>query len=398
MDMQLTISAAVERLLRGELVVLPTETVYGIACDAGNPAAVAKLIAAKNRPDGKPFSWLVADLDCCESFTEVTDDAWRLAERFFPGALTLVLNTRAGATVGIRGPAHEITLQILRETGAPLACPSANLSGQSPPTTFADAIANFGGAIPGVDGGDCEVGVESTVLDLTRKPPKILRHGAITKRKLEKTLGRSVDGMTVIGFTGGTGAGKTTALRAVSALGGLVIDCDEVYHELLESDAELLGKLASEFPDAFEDGKLLRRKLGGIVFRDAQQLATLNSITHGFVKREVSRKIREFDASGGSLVAVEAIELVSSGISDQCDYLIAVTAPRETRVLRIMQRENLTREQAELRIAAQRPDEYYTAGSDMVLTGSFGSPEEFEEYCTGEIRKLTRAKNYEHNF
>ncbi|MDR0905095.1 MAG: threonylcarbamoyl-AMP synthase [Oscillospiraceae bacterium] len=366
----LTVPEAAKRLENSEIVIVPTETVYGIAANVVDGVAMAKLIAAKQRPDGKPFSLLVAGLETVADIAEVTDDARKLAGAFWPGPLTLILRENGGGTVGVRCPAHPLTLELLQTYGMPLACPSANVSGQTPPTTFEAASANFGGAIDGIDGGDCDVGVESTVLDLTVEPPKTLRRGAVTKSKLKAALGRKIGGVTIIGITGGTGAGKTTALRVLAEFGALVIDCDAIYHELLRSSTEMLTEIANRFDgvvtvtDAQCAPLLNRQKLGEIVFADADALADLNAITHKYVSVEVERQIRAFD---GSVAAVDAIALLESGLAARCDVTFAVTAPSEVRAARIMERDGIDEGRARARIAAQKTDEYFKTHCDAVL-------------------------------
>ena len=145
----------------------------------------------------------------------------------------------------------------------------------------------------------------------------------------------------IIGITGGTGCGKTTALQAVEALGGLVIDCDKVYHNLLKTDTAMLNAIETRFPGTVKDEALDRKALAGIVFSDETALQDLNAITHGAVKN----KVLEILDAHPPLVAIDAIGLFDSGLHNLCDITIAVTAPEEVRVTRLMQRDNLTEEQ-----------------------------------------------------
>ena len=173
--------------------------------------------------------------------------------------------------------------------------------------------------------------------------------------------------MTIISITGGSGSGKTTALREIERQGGLILDCDAVYHELLEQNRELIAELDHRFPGCIRDGRLDRKALGRIVFQDADALRDLNAVTHRYVGNEVERRLQDWAMQGGTLAAVDAIELLSSGLAERCDLTIGILAERETRVQRIMARDGISREYALSRIEAQRPDEYFIQNCDRVL-------------------------------
>ena len=194
------VSTAATYLKSGELVAIPTETVYGLGADGLNPEAVAKIFAAKGRPQDNPLILHIADakeLDTlCHSIPEA---AYKLADAFWPGPLTMVLPAREIVpkcttanlpTVAVRCPDCEITRDIIRAAGVPVAAPSANISGK-PSTTTADHVYHdHNGKIPLiVDGGPCRVGVESTIIDLTETPPRLLRPGGITPEQLTEVLG-----------------------------------------------------------------------------------------------------------------------------------------------------------------------------------------------------------------
>ncbi len=196
------VEAAVETLRAGGLVILPTETVYGLAADAASGQAVAAIYAAKGRPRFNPLIAHVADLAGAERLALIERRARMLAERFWPGPLTLVLPLRPGAavsdlaragleTVAVRAPAHPVALAVLRAFGGALAAPSANRSGRPSPTRFADACEETGAAAAAaLDGGDCAVGVESTVLALLDAgPPRLLRPGGLPREALEAVVG-----------------------------------------------------------------------------------------------------------------------------------------------------------------------------------------------------------------
>lgn len=180
----------------GQLVVVPTETVYGLAADALNGEAVARIYNVKGRPQFNPLIVHVADEDTAQRYVEWTNHAETLARAFWPGPLTLVLRRRrdcpiselvsaGGDTLGIRIPAHPVTLQLLKAFDGPIAAPSANRSGCISPTTAQHARDELGDAAPLIiDGGACQVGIESTVIDLTGDAPVMLRPGAITKDRI----------------------------------------------------------------------------------------------------------------------------------------------------------------------------------------------------------------------
>jgi len=199
------IERAVDLLRSGGLVAVPTETVYGLAADASSPEAVRRVFAAKGRPVDHPLIVHVASVDDLGRWVdEVPADVAVLAAAFWPGPLTLVLRrSRAVAdevtggrdTVAVRVPAHPLLLAVLAELGpgAGLAAPSANRFGGVSPTTAAHVVADLDGRIDAVlDGGPCQVGVESTILDLGVSPPEVLRPGAVSAVALGSALGRSV--------------------------------------------------------------------------------------------------------------------------------------------------------------------------------------------------------------
>lgn len=186
----------------------------------------------------------------------------------------------------------------------------------------------------------------------------------------------------IIGITGGTGCGKTTALQAVASLGGLVLDCDEIYHELLAHDRDLLAAIERRFPNTVENGCLQRKQLGRIVFSDAASLADLNKIAHGAVKREVERRIKDYRG----LAAIDAIALFEGGLAALCDVTVAVCAPESARVGRLVAREGISPEYAKMRIDAQRPQSEFRALCDFVLEND-KTQEEFYAKCLAFFRR-----------
>jgi len=194
------IARAAAALRAGGLVIAPTETVYGVAADAANPLAVAALYAAKGRPSFNPLIAHVPDLAAARVLARFDRAAERLAQRFWPGPLTLVLPVagdgsvcdlaRAGLdTVAVRVPAHPIMQGLLAAFGHSIVAPSANRSGRPSPTTFADAVEETGAqASAALDGGPCEIGLESTVVSLLDQP-RLLRPGAVTRDAIEAVIG-----------------------------------------------------------------------------------------------------------------------------------------------------------------------------------------------------------------
>lgn len=521
------IQEAAAILRRGGLVGIPTETVYGLGADALNEDAVSRIFLAKGRPQDNPLIIHVPDASWLESYCrDVPPAAYRLAERFWPGPLTMILprrdivplQTTGGLeTVGVRCPDHPVTLAIIRAAGVPIAAPSGNTSGRPSPTTAAHMIEDMDGKIDGiVDGGPCTVGVESTIIDLTVTPPRLLRPGGLPLEALEEVLGevavdkavtgllaagehplapgmkyrhyaphapvtvvtgapdrsarrilgllsdqagvicfdeyaplyaghiihrlgpaadksaqarhvfdalRTYDGTDVteifaqcpddgglglavanrlkkaagfhlvdadrpilIGLTGGTGAGKTSALAALEDLGGTVLDCDAVYHEMLRTDPALRGAIEGAFGPVFgPDGTLDRQKLGNIVFSDPAALGRLNAIVYEYLPPELMRR-----AAGQSLVGLDAINLVESGLDRLCACTVAVLAPAEDRVRRIMARDGISRDYARLRISAQPSDGFYREHCSHILENTCAGPAQFRDQARIFFRKMLR--------
>lgn len=530
------ISAAARILREGGLVGIPTETVYGLGANGLDGKAVKRIFEAKGRPQDNPLILHVTGPQWLPRYcADIPPIAYVLARKFWPGPLTMILKrkpivpdeTTAGLdTVGMRCPNHPVTLAIIREAGVPIAAPSANTSGRPSCTTAQDVLEDMNGKIEGVvDGGPCTVGVESTILDLTCEPPRLLRPGGLPLEDLERlighidvdkavttplkegeqpkapgmkyrhyapkapvtvftgapdasareiqrrvgptsgvicfdeyahlfqgqevhTLGPSGDKLAqaqrvfdalrtfdsssvteiyaqcpdnrglglaignrlkkaagfhvveadshriVLGLTGGTGAGKTSALNAIRELGGTVIDCDAVYHEMLENSQEMRNAINAKFPGVFDqDGKLNRQKLGQEVFAQKDRLAQLNEIVFGFMTPELDRRM---ESAGDGLFAIDAINLLESGADRLCDRTIAVTAPTELRVRRIMARDGITEQYARLRISAQKPDEYYRGKCDCELNNAADTPEAFQAeaklFFTRLIETITEEK------
>lgn len=191
---------AVEVLRRGGLVAFPTETVYGLGADARRADAVERIFAAKGRPANNPLIVHVHDIPAARRYAaDWSDKAQHLAERFWPGPLTLVVQktdaissvvTAGGPTVGLRIPSHPLALQLLRQFDGPLAAPSANRSKHISPTTAQHVRRELAGRVDLIlDGGPCTVGIESTVINLTTNPPAILRPGGLSREQIESIIG-----------------------------------------------------------------------------------------------------------------------------------------------------------------------------------------------------------------
>ncbi len=508
------VGQAAEILRRGGLLAIPTETVYGLGADGLNEDAVRHIFEAKGRPQDNPLILHIPDAGWLARYCKnVPETAYRLAERFWPGPLTMILSkadcvplvTTAGLdTVGMRCPDHAVTRAIIAAAGVPVAAPSANTSGRPSCTSAVHVREDMDGRIDGVvDGGACRVGVESTIIDLTCTPPRLLRPGGLPLEDLREVLGevavdkavtqpmaagekprapgmkyrhyapkapvtvvtgaprasarrllaslgerdgvicfdefaplfagqivhrlgasgdklaqsqrvfdalRTFDetqvpaiwaqcpdsaglgfavgnrlkkaagfhtesadeGVLVLGITGGTGAGKTTLLRALERHGALVLDCDAVYHEMLRSDAPLRADLTAAFGEVFApDGGLDRQKLGKIVFGDDAALARLDGIIFRHLPRALARRM---EASGARLIALDAIKLIESGLGTLCDVTVAVTAPEEVRVRRIMARDGISEDYARARVRAQRSEEDFRADCGAVFENNYPTP------------------------
>ena len=514
-------------LRRGGLLGIPTETVYGLGADALNEDAVSRIFLAKGRPQDNPLIIHVPDASWLERYCRsVPPAAYQLAERFWPGPLTMILprrdvvplQTTGGLeTVGVRCPNHPVTLAIIEAAGVPIAAPSGNTSGRPSPTTAAHMIEDMDGRIDGiVDGGPCTVGVESTIIDLTVTPPRLLRPGGLPLESLRQVLGevavdkavtgllaagerprapgmkyrhyaphapvtvvtgepersarriqgllsdtagvicfdeyaplfpghiihrlgpaadksaqarhvfdalRTFDGTDVteifaqcpddgglglavanrlkkaagfhlidadrpliVGLTGGTGAGKTSALAALEDLGGTVLDCDAVYHQMLRTDPALREAITAAFGAVFcPDGSLDRQKLGTLVFSDHAALDRLNAIVYEYLPPELLRR-----AQGHTLVGLDAISLMESGLGRLCACTVAVLAPAEDRVRRIMARDGISEDYARLRISAQPSDAFYRERCSHILENNCATPAQFRDQARIFFRSMLR--------
>ncbi|MHA8138327.1 L-threonylcarbamoyladenylate synthase [Lactobacillaceae bacterium Scapto_B20] len=199
------VSAAAEDIKRGDLVAFPTETVYGLGADATNETAVKKVYAAKGRPSDNPLIVHVSGIEAVEKYAQpLSDDAKRLIDTFWPGPLTIIFKLKPGAlskavtggldTAAFRNPKNQVTIDLIKTAGVPLVGPSANTSGKPSPTIAQHVYHDLKGKIAGVlDDGPTDIGVESTVLDMSTDVPAVLRPGGVTAEQLRAVLGQVDD-------------------------------------------------------------------------------------------------------------------------------------------------------------------------------------------------------------
>lgn len=500
---------AAQFIKNGELVAFPTETVYGLGANALDGQAVKKIFAAKGRPQDNPLIVHITEIEELYPLVrEVTESAKRLAEKYWPGPLTIILpksdiipqEVSAGLeTVAVRCPSHPVARAFLKAAGVPIAAPSANISGFPSPTAFRYVFDDMNTRIPAIiDGGDCDFGIESTVVTLAANPPRLLRPGAVTLEQLRQVLGQvTVDpavlnpladgvkaespGMkykhyapraeiyivrgnkdkfveyvnshsdeadtvlcfegeeskmplpcvtvgradepltqshrlfdalreldergakrvfsraprengiglgvcnrlyraasfrflnelksTVIGITGGTGAGKSTVCAALAGEESTaVVDADKIAHEVTEKGSPVLSLLAARFGDGIldADGALLRHKLAERAFSSKENTRALTEITHP----EIIKRCRaEIDALRGrySTVLLDAPLLFSSGLDKICDKTVRIIADENIRTARIMKRDGITENEAKKRINAQTEEELLSQHADITI-------------------------------
>ena len=187
----------------------------------------------------------------------------------------------------------------------------------------------------------------------------------------------------IIGITGGTGCGKTTLLNLIQENGGLVLDCDAIYHQLLKTDTSLLNAIEERFPGTVAHGELQRKNLGAIVFADPKALLDLNAITHKAVKDEVLRRLE----SKPWLAAIDAIALHEGGLAELCDVTVAITAPTEERVKRLMKREGILESYARKRIEAQHENQWFAEKCGWTLEND-GQLDAFATKCVAFLRNI----------
>ncbi|WP_027477266.1 L-threonylcarbamoyladenylate synthase [Curvibacter gracilis] len=296
--------SAAQALARGELVGLPTETVYGLAADAGSDAAVARIFSAKGRPSDHPLIVHVAGVEGVNAFAhDVPAFAQRLIQAFWPGPLTLILPRRpeAGAaaaagqdSVGLRCPSHPVAHALLKACEAVgvhgLAAPSANLFGRVSPTTAAHVLGEFGDGLLVLDGGACEVGIESTIVDCTRGAPVLLRPGGVTREQIEAACGQPLRTREELASPDPRASGTLEAHYAPQAKVRLM------EAQALQTALDVLGPQASSV--AVYARSPLRTPAPGVLLRPMPAQAE-------DAARELFAALRGFDEAGVKLIWVE---------------------------------------------------------------------------------------------
>ena len=306
MPNQLTEQAA-ERIRAGELVAFPTETVYGLGADASNDVAVAKIFAAKGRPADHPLIVHVAGAGQVMHYaSNVPPFAGRLIQAFWPGPLTVILPRRPGVasaaaggqdSIGLRCPAHPVALAFLAACNTGVAGPSANRFGRVSPTTAQHVRDEFGDAVLVLDGGPCEVGIESCIIDCTRGQPVLLRPGVLTRAQLEAACGERV----LSGQEADQRLVRSATPRAPGTLASHYAPNARVRlmdAKAIQTALDVLGTDAAHI--AVYARAIMRIQSSRVVFRRMPDDA-------GATAQQLFAVLRDFDAQGVKLIWVESL-------------------------------------------------------------------------------------------
>ncbi|MBQ7699290.1 MAG: threonylcarbamoyl-AMP synthase [Clostridia bacterium] len=501
------IKTAAQIILSGGTVAFPTETVYGLGGDATRPDCAKKIYASKGRPSDNPLIIHLSKAEEAEKYAYTNDIYYKLTNAFCPGPLTVILPkkdiipyevTGGLDTVAVRIPSHPVARAFIEACDVAIAAPSANRSGSPSPTSAKHVKDDLDGKIDAlIDGGRCEIGLESTIVKLKDGFAVILRPGAVTEEmlsavvpvrrdgslyvkpdenvrpeapgmkyrhyapdmpvtllkgphndvvsymknrleedestgiiclqsdekylrgknvkympndaagqanslfallreykgtdakriysvtpsrtglglavcnRLTKAAGFDIEyvGITipVLGLTGQSGAGKSTAAKYFAKLGAYVCDCDEIYHGMLYRNSPMIKELKKHFPFAVKDGALDRPALAEAVFSDKEKLSLLNSITHGVILDEVRKRLYEAQDKGYKFAVVDASQLFESGYDAECTAVIGVCADEETRIKRITERDGISRQKALSRITGQHNEDFFRVYCDTVI-------------------------------
>ena len=298
------IDAAVSALAAGDLIGLPTETVYGLAADACNPIAVARIFSTKGRPADHPLIVHVADAQAIDHFVpNVPAFAQRLIDHFWPGPLTVILPRREGIaeaaagghpTIGLRCPSHPVAHELLRVAAGRgirgLAAPSANRFGRVSPTSAAHVAGEFGDGLLILDGGPCTVGIESTIIDCTRGAPVVLRPGQLSRTEIERVAGTPIRSKEELDAPEPQAPGTLTAHYAPAARVRLMGAADlRAALEVLGADAPAIAIWSRTSLRAVSP-RVIWRRMPGDATSAAQQLFSV---------------LRSFDDQGAALIWVE---------------------------------------------------------------------------------------------
>ncbi|MDR1240995.1 MAG: threonylcarbamoyl-AMP synthase [Oscillospiraceae bacterium] len=284
------VKIAVDLLARGEIVAVPTETVYGLAADATNRLAVEKIFLAKGRPQDNPLIVHIAKISDWSILSKsISKEAYILARKFWPGPLTIILNktgfipsivTAGSNRVAVRMPNHKLALEIISKLGKPIAAPSANISGRPSPTCAEHVINDLEGKISAIlDGGNCHVGIESSVIDMSREKIKLLRPGFITAEEISEIVNKPVEIDKSINF---------------SLKENETVESPGTKYKHYAPNTKLI--LVSANKENFAEFVNLKQECGALCFDDDANLIKIPKITYGNSNDPKEQFYKLFDA------------------------------------------------------------------------------------------------------